>query len=82
MVIPGDNSGKRADSAAERGIRAYDFDFIVFLYAFPCENGVLKRFRAGKRTAAHAGSRGVVRSLRDYRHLRVCARAGKGGVAG
>ena len=32
MVIPGDNSGKRADSAAERGIRAYDFDFIMFLY--------------------------------------------------
>ena len=58
-MIPGDNSGKRADSAAERGIRAYDFDFIVFLYAFPCKNGVLKRFRAGIRTAARAVSRGV-----------------------
>ena len=60
MVIPGDNSGKRADSAAERGIRAYDFDFIAFLYAFPCENGVLKRFRAEKRTAARAGKRGAL----------------------
>ena len=59
MVIPSENPGKRADSAAERGIRAYDFDFIVFLYAFPCENGVLKRFRAGKRTAARAGKWGV-----------------------
>ena len=46
MVIPGDDSGKRANSVAERGIRAYDFDFIVFLYAFPCKNGVLKRLLA------------------------------------
>ena len=37
MVIPGDNSGKRADSAADKGFCAYDFDFFVFLYAFSGE---------------------------------------------
>lgn len=60
MVIPGENPGKRADSAVEKAFCAYDFDFIVFLYAFPCENGVLKRFRAGKKTAARAGKWGAL----------------------
>ena len=34
MVIQGENPGKRANSAAERGICAYEIDFFVFLYAF------------------------------------------------
>ena len=34
MVIPGDNSGKRTDSAADKGFFAYKIDFFAFLYAF------------------------------------------------
>lgn len=59
MVFYGENPGKPEDLAADKGFCAYDFDFIVFLYAFPCENGILKRFRAGKKTAARAGEWGV-----------------------
>ena len=34
MVIPGDNSRKRADSAADNGFCAYKIDFFAILYAF------------------------------------------------
>ena len=57
-MIPGDNSGKRADPAAERGIRAYKNDYFAFLYAFSGEKREFWRFRAGKRTAARAGKVG------------------------
>ena len=59
MVIPGDNSQKRADSAADNGFCAYNIDFFAILYAFSGNKLELQRLLAGKRTAAHAGSRGV-----------------------